>query len=163
MTTFAATAIAHDTGHGLVREELCRYSIAGVRHWLLEVDVPVVVQAPFAAPVCHQLRGVFVVYMIRPIEEIKASQQRMFLPEDDPWMPDLDGGPVQWGRMEAGAKREYHTDEGDIAEVKYRSWRDQKERCRHLELHTHELEDHPLFIPAADRKSFHVRQVHAVG
>ena len=160
-TTFAATAIQHDLKdtHGLVKEELCWLPKMGLRrleYWLTN-PVKVVVQAPFAADVCHQFLGTFVVFMQRKIDDIEASQKRMYLD---------DGGDVFWPGMEMTERGKYHRDDYSkrVSEIKYDSWQHQKERiANYFELEYESLSGHPLWIDSAQRKEFTVRQVRAVG
>lgn len=148
-TTFAATAIAHDTGHGLIREELSRFNPRLLRAWLQESPSPVVCQAPYAADICHTFGDVLVVWMVRDVSEIEASQARMRLE---------DGAPVNWSRIEAGERRRYHANE-PIAAVKYRNWPLQRAKiARYLNLEYESLRDHPLWIAPEFRVDFHVRQ-----
>lgn len=172
-TTFTATAIAHDTGHGLIREELSGFSAKKLSYWLTEAPGPVVCQAPYAADKCH-LFGAFVVFMMRDLKDIEASQQRMKLE---------DGKPVNWDRMERGQRRLYHAKEGAIAELKYQNWTKQREKiANYLEVDYESLRGHPLWVDKAKwqpykgvpcggewplycgivpvRDTFHVRQTH---
>ena len=155
-TTFAATAIAHDTGHGLVREELCRFSRKGLEHWI-ENDARVVIQAPFASDICHQFPTAMVVFMHRDIEDIEASQKRMF---------NSDGSDVAWFGFEFREREHYHTDDFSrpISEIKYDVWQEQKKKLLNfMELQYESLSEHPLWVAKECRKDFHVRQTHAVG
>ena len=158
-TTFAATAIAHDLKeHGIIKEELCWLPNLGLNrleYWLTNPN-KVVVQAPFAADACHQYPGVFVVFMHRDIDDIEASQKRMYLDN---------GGDVFWPSMEMTERGKYHNDDYSqrVSEVKYDSWKHQKERiANYLDLDYESLADHPLWIPKDNRKEFTVRQVSAV-
>lgn len=149
-TTFAATAIAHDTGHGLIREELSRFRYDALRYWLVDAHMPLVCQAPYAAEICHTFSDVLVVWMVRDIEDIKASQSRMVME---------DGTPVNWGRIAYGQLRAYHEQAGEIAEIKYRNWPGQRAQIANwLEVDYESLRDHPLWVEAPLRKNFHVRQ-----
>lgn len=158
MTTFAATAIQHDLEeHGLIREELCwlpNDNLERLNYWLNECPAKIVAQAPFAADMCHKYKHCLVVFLHRPIEEIEASQKRMF---------HANGEDVFWPEMEMTERRKYHQSDYSIpvGSVKYKNWQLQKERLAHyVELSTETLKEHPLYVPKPDRTGFHVRQTH---
>jgi len=163
-STFAATAIQYDLKdtHSLVLEERCwlpKLDLSRLDYWLTECSEPVVVQAPFAADVCHQYPGIFVVFMHRAIKDIEASQKRMYTSKGDT---------VNWPHIEMTERAKYGSEDYSlrISEVKYESWQAQKERIGegyYLELQTDTLVDHPLYVPKEIRKDFHVRQTSAVG
>lgn len=157
-TTFAATAIQHDLRetHGLVKEELCwlpDFKLDRFWPWFTEIRASVVVQAPWAADICHTVPA-FIVFMVRNAEDIQASQRRMKL---------KDGSKVGWTKIEQSEFDKYHHYDVPIAEVKYHSWQTQKKHCLNMELEYESLRSHPLWIDRPFRKDFHVRQVSAVG
>jgi len=158
-TTIAATMIHDDlkSSHGLVLEELCwkpERCLDAVKMWL-EINEPMIIQAPFAADVCHQFPGVFVVFMHRDIDAIENSQKRMKL---------RNGRKVWWHDIEATERDKYHCDDSTVAGMKYRCWQDQKQHIvNYLELDYETLKDHHLWIQPELRKDFHVRQTYAVG
>lgn len=157
MSTIAATMIAADTGHELILEEQCWFSHRVMEGWLYDYSKPVVIQAPWAASMCHQYSDVFVIFMIRPVDKIETSQQRMW---------EKNGKPVWWPQFEMGERSKYHTDDfaTPLAQIKYENWTHQQKRLpNHLSLHSRILEEHPLFIRADQRQDFHVRQTRAVG
>lgn len=147
-TTFAATAIAHDTGHFLALEEICRPNLV---FWLTETDFPIVCQAPFAADICHTFQA-FVVFMIRPLADIARSEQQMRLES---------GQRVNWNRMQTHELAKYGRGgacfgNGVAAAEKYARWPEQRERIKDwLELDYQSLETHELW---RDNRDFHVRQ-----
>ena len=154
-TTFAATAIQHDLAeHGLIKEELCKFSQRGLEHWL-ECPEPMVIQAPFASDICHQYPQAFIVFMFRNIADIEKSQWKMVM---------ANGQKVFWPKFEMGVRGVYHSDDytKTLAEITYENWQEQKERIpNYLELQYESLMNHPLWI--TDRSDFHGRQVYAVG
>jgi len=159
-TTFAATAIQYDLRdtHGLVREELCwrpDLDLTAVRMWLYETPAPIVMQAPFVADCCHQFPQAFVVFMFRDVDDIERSQADHMVLKN--------GNKVAWrwiARTEFGKYN--HTGGKKVAELKYETWRFQRERLPfHLELEYESLRSHSLWVD--NRKDFHVRQTRAVG
>lgn len=156
-TTFTATAIAHDLpSHGLVREELLwnTRGMVGARAWLQEQPAPVVVQAPQFMDCCHQFPGVFVVVMMRRVEEIEDSMCNHFF---------LDNGKPASQRKVRMLEHQHYRPTYDVplSYLKYESWHEQKEKMHpamYLELLYDDLKEHPLWVDRAERRHFHVRQ-----
>jgi hypothetical protein len=149
-TTIAGRMIAHDTGHTYIDENtigvhnhLALFGVLDTRH-------KIVVQCPALAHTAHEVgrRGdALVVWMLRGLADIIASQERISWPEEE------------------REKRKYkHLTRVLIAEraaqVKLRYWRDEQQvQCQHwLELNYDSLEGHPLWIPKMLRSKFADRQ-----
>jgi len=146
-TTIAAKMIAHDTGHDFVREEEFNFTNVEAFECMIEADYgPKVIQCPFMACRIHHYTDCFVVWMVRPIEEIKASISQMQTPAGE----QLFGH--GWLAREMAA---YHT-ERDLFEVKQENWELQRERVQHLELPYHSLVNHPLWVPK-EQRDWHYR------
>ncbi len=173
--------IAEDTGHGLVREELCNapnLDLGRLEAWLHEVEAPVVLQAPFAADVCHQFPTALVVFMHRDPAAIARSmrehkriaaaprQTRILRPASVPLASfGFESGSVDWLRMTQQELAKYHADAGaDVIALKYEAWQDQRERLPHyLELRYDALQSHRLWVDHDVRQHFHMRQTSALG
>jgi len=148
-TTIAATMIAHDTGHDLVKEEEFFYTRPEAFECLYDADYgPKVMQCPFMACRIHYYPEALVVWMNRPDQEIYDSISRMTTITDRKIM--FHG----WFVKEFDA---YHTDEEDILKIKRENWELQKERLPHyIEIDYHTLSEHPLWIPK-EKRNWHLR------
>ncbi len=148
-TTITAKILAHETGHGLVTEELCRFSPRGVDAWIATPS-PVVIQAPFMGPRIQAYPHCTVVFVYRDPREVEDSKAR--------------NSDVIWMNFEMGIRGAYHTDDYDhtLMEISYRNWLEQRERlAHHLTIHYDDLESHPLFVK--NRRGWKLRQTSAVG
>lgn len=152
-TTIAASIIAAELDRRLVVEERCWEPYGEdelIRFWLNR-PYHVVIQAPFIADNCHAYPEATVVFMMRSVQDIVASHDRMFLPDGKET--------VNWRAMELLQKKQYHND-GPLVETQYAQWEEQKERLpRYLELDYESLRFHPLWKNAKEREGFWVRQV----
>lgn len=139
-TTIATKMIATDLDMEYVEEE--RFDVHYFHRLLPLLTGRRVIQAPALSAYCHLLpEEVAVVFMIRPVEEIQRSEQRVRWPEEH----------VELAK--------YFRTTGTIAQVKYDVWRQhQRPNIRHwFELKYAALQQHPLWIE--DRAHFHSRQI----
>lgn len=159
-TNICAHAISHDLGYELIDERKGNYlldtdnpnkktEITEIRS-ILKINVDrylkqnrVVLQCPYAACICHQLpEHVAVVFMVRPVEQIIRSQNR-----------------INWrGKMlELILLGESY---GECCEIKYKNWEWQKHLIKHaFEVRYHDLENHELWVDELSRKNFLPHQV----
>jgi hypothetical protein len=157
-TTIATKMIASDLKYLPLLDEQCGVgpNLEPLTFYLHDYSKPCVCQAPFAADSCHTFNDdVLVVFMMRDLEDIAASQRRVKLE---------DGRKFDFAAIIARETRRYHTGSlGEpIAQIKYRNWEEQKLHIKHwLELPYTDLENHPMWLPKEQRKDFHVRQTHA--
>lgn len=111
-----------------------------------------VVQCPAWTWTCHELggRGIGVVLLRRPVEEVIDSQER-----------------IRWTRRcQPQELWRYGLTSGVIAEVKYRAWDEHQRRA--LGAHAHEmayaaLAEHPLWLARDLRQGFHAKQTSLEG
>ena len=139
-TRIVAKIIAHDNNIRYVDErEIGMKGIEKVER-LLKNDERVVIQCPGLCHCIHEFHAVnhLVVMVIRDIEDIIRSQKR-----------------IKWGRFEKRELKYYGETKGVISKVKYDRWEGQKSLIPNwLEVKYDDLEDHPLFIPKEERRSF---------
>ena len=152
-TTIAAKMIAHDTGHHLHLEEDIHVDSLNFLCRRLRISQgqskPIVVQCPAMSMYANHF-GVHddrlaVVMMIRPLAEIAASIERIQWDWEEPEYIRLQtyGGPPS------------------SAELKYGLWEAYQRECladQAFEVGYKSLADHPLWIPAEQRKDFTSRQ-----
>ncbi len=138
-TGICTQMIAHDLGYEYVREETTGDRLITpldiIRGCLTAGKKAVFHQAKFS-PWCHLLPDdIAIVFMLRDLEEIKASQER-----------------IQWP-MERWELDKVFREEGPIADVKYEIWsRWQKREIKHAyEVPYESLKDHPLWKAPEDR------------
>ena len=143
-TRIVAKAIAYDTGYDYVDEkEVTFHDFKLLEHYLGKNKV--VIQCP---GLCHKLHWVtdkntIVVMVIRPIDEIEASEKR-----------------IGWSQVDRLAElSKYGYTEGIISKIKYDYWKTVQKPIlgdRATEIVYHGLTEHPLFIK--DRKGFEWNQ-----
>jgi hypothetical protein len=135
-TAICAEMLAQDLGFEFLHEQY----LAGddpldkLRRTLLERD-HFVIQAPVWSRWVHELEGdFFVVWMLRSLADILASQKR-----------------IHWG--EGGQLAFYGADEGPIATIKLDFWREhQRDAIEHAyEIEYESLSVHPLWVPKEKR------------
>ena len=143
-TTIAAQMIAEDLDLRFLIEERVptQQALAG----LVAHQSGWVAQVPQLCRWVHDhgdRDDVAVVMVKRPIDEILASQVR-----------------IGWAPYERDELARYGLQEGVISEVKYDFWeRIQKPVIKHaFEVEYHDLEEHPLWVPARSRSKFAPRQ-----
>lgn len=135
-TRIASKIIAHELEYDYVSEEDIDIDDIQLFYKSLEFE-NVVVQAPGVSSFCHVIPNVLVVYMLRDIDEIIESQQR-----------------INW-QFEQYELSKYFIDEGIISMVKYESWEYQKRFCKNFfELEYNDLKDHEFFIDRESRRHF---------
>jgi len=135
--------IAHDLGYTYVDE--VDFGIHNYVGLILQLGQRenIVIQAP---GICHMLHEIFmpdtaVVFMMRPVLEIIASQRRIN------WLPKHE-------KMELA---KYNVEGGDISTIKYFEWlHTQKPRMivDKYEVEYHSLKDHPLWVDKEERGDF---------
>jgi hypothetical protein len=134
--------IAEDTGYKLIDE--MDFGAHAVNQWhkIIERNENIVVQCPGMCHLLHLLPDdVLVVFMVRPVEDIIASQER-----------------INWTEKEEPRElAKYGVEEGPIAKVKYDFWEENRP-TNYIELQYGELEKHPLFIEKSKRKKFKPKQ-----
>jgi hypothetical protein len=156
-TTICAKMIAHDLKTIYVDE---RRVIRGrdknlpFHEWLkgridtrLSQEVACVLHCPPASSFCHEFDPeMAIVFMIRPIEEIIASQNR-----------------IGW-KFEQQELSHYGTGlTGPIAKVKYEHWQIQKQKIKNwFEVNYHSLSKHELWVSPEHRQNFAPRQTRIV-
>lgn len=153
-TTLAAHAIAQDTGHTYVDED--EYGTDDYEAWrkVIARRDKIVVHSPAMARYVHDLvgwYGIFVVWMDRNIEDVKASERR-----------------IGWSTSKAvGKERDKYRDTQEyagylpICAIKRRYWaRVQRPMLRgqYHELAYEALEQHSLWVPPNERTHFDKRQ-----
>jgi SAM-dependent methyltransferase len=143
-TRIAAHAIAQDTGKRYVDEQ--EFGIHDVQRLqeLLDAETGLVVQCP---AVCHAVVSLagpdrLIVMMLRPLDDIYASQKRVG------WMK---------GRSEVA---KYGRSECRAADIKYAYWLSiQRQQIQHwFELPYEALKDHPLWVGKDKRADFAIDQ-----
>jgi len=139
-TTICSRIISHDANLEYIDEDQVGVDSLILVNDLFETRKNFVLQAPAISRLCHLIRADVVVFMIRNIKDIIASQER-----------------VNW-QCEAIELKKYNKTEGVIAEEKYKFWYyfQKQHIINYLEVKYESLEKHKLFIK--DRKNFKIRQ-----
>lgn len=139
-TTICARMIAHDCGLEYIDEDQIGVDNLSLAHELFMARRDIVLQAPALARWCHKLKADLVVFMMRKVFDIVASQER-----------------IKWG-CEAIELARYGATEGPIARVKYEYWhRVQRPAIENtLEVCFDDLARHKMF--EHDRAGFSARQ-----
>lgn len=150
-TTIAAECLAADLELPCVREEA--FGVGTVPGgsvadwWRLVLDAkPGVIQCPSMSAFLHHTPDVWaVVWMVRPVEEIRASEDR-----------------IAWDGAEVEQARYFVQDDGGcVASLKQLVWGGYQVGPlgdRALELDYHSLSTHRLWVPADRRAKFGPRQ-----
>lgn len=140
-TRIAARCIAADTGHQYIDEQEFRVHNRALFDNLIATRKNVVIQCPAMANVIHAFGAradVLVVFMLRELYEIKASEER-----------------INWqGNERELAKYKQH--EGQAAAFKYAYWlTHQRHRIKHWrEIQYDSLAKHRLWIVPEQRTAF---------
>ncbi len=145
-TTIASKILAHELSYECILEE--EYDVHDLHKAfdLWKYNSEVVIQGPSLASYCHLFNPPgAVVWMIRPLEEIVKSQQR-----------------VSWQIPKQEIISYLVSDPAQIAKVKLDCWINYQkslieDRC--FELDYHSLSQHPLWIPDHLRTHFQLRQI----
>lgn len=137
-TTICSRMIACDTGHSCVDETAFGAENESGWRQVLERN-NVVVQCPAMSKLCSDLgNNVLVVFMRRDVGDIMASQSR-----------------IDWGSE--GHELKKYGAEGDIAQVKYDYW-EQNKPANWIDVEYESLKKHPLWIDKQYRKNFSPKQ-----
>jgi len=151
--------IAHDTGYAFVPEEDFGCGKLPELAAILQSGFgPMVIQCPFLTDIIHDLGyylcvemdKALVVMMRRDIDDIKASEARTIA---------ADGKNIDFDYVGRRQRRVYHLEESQqhIAEIRYRSWQDQKKVIPNaLDVEYESLSEHPLWD--SRHKCFSLRQ-----
>ncbi len=140
-TTIASRMIARDTGFRCIDEsEFGVYDVSAWRRFL-QLD-GVVVQCPhmFKRIVDEPRTDVLVVLMRRDLAHIHDSEERIG------WEQNYRGNSAELAA--------FGLTEGDSARLKYQYWEENPKPPSFVELPYDTLARHPLFVPAARRRSF---------
>jgi len=149
-TRICTTMISEDTGHWFVGEE--EFGVDSLnRLWkILQISSNVVIQAPAMSIYSNLLaaddEGLAVVMMIRDLEDIKASEERIR------W---------QWEIPEYIRLQTLHSESLSAAELKYGTWKAYQKEClgeQGFEVEFNSLEQHGLWIAKPGRLRFGPRQ-----
>ncbi|MFW6069662.1 MAG: hypothetical protein ACOC9X_01340 [bacterium] len=150
-TTIAARILAADWGRQYIPEEtFAAHDEDAFYHTVYSCHTgarPAVIQAPGMAHVLEYVATprVLVVWILRPLDEILASQAR-----------------IDWTRLWAPRERAKYPGwprHWPVALIKYRRWRQVREHVPHwVQLPYRRLEGHPLWVPAEERRTFGPRQ-----
>jgi len=138
-TTIASVILAEELNYRCV-DEITANTLSDILYFVRHAT-RFVLQGPMFSAYCHLL-PLTVVYMIRPIDEIIASEMR-----------------VSW-KFEKEELAKYFTDKGPISKVKYEAWtKYQKPLLKDaLELDYQSMETHPLWIDKGKRINFTAKQ-----
>lgn len=135
--------IAHDTNHRHIDEQDIHVRHIATFESFLSQSEPMVIHCPGLSYIIDNYPHCFVVWMLRPLSEIIASQQRI-------------------GLGEIKERTSYHAleDKRPIAQIKLDYWNEyQKHKLpNYLELEYNSLKNHPLWIDKKDRMDFDARQ-----
>ena len=157
-TRIASQMISADTGHCYVDEDtfevydesLFRATIGQMHH--------IVIHCPSMSHIMHEVSGenVLVVWMLRDLEDIAASERRVN------WSIGPYAEMANYGMSDLPALR-YRRHGGQVAPLKYaRWWGYQRERVQHwLELRYESLAKHSLWVPKEQRVDFATKQTAA--
>lgn len=135
-TRIASKIIAHELDYDWVSEEDIDIDDLSLFYENLKFD-KTVIQAPGISSFCHVIPNVLIIYMLRDVDEIIESQER-----------------IDW-QYEQYELSKYFLEEGIISLVKYESWEYQKRFCKnYFELEYKDLSGHEFFIDRESRKHF---------
>ena len=145
-TRIATRMIAEDTGFWFFPEENFGTDSLNLLWKLLKTSYHVVVQCPTMSNHAYLLAqsdpDLLVVMMVRDLEDIKASEERIS------WEWEITEL-IKMGRIE-----------GNSAKIKYERWREQKPFLGNqgIEVRYDSLEAHPMFVAKPGRVLFGPRQ-----
>jgi len=143
-TTICSHMIAHDTGFQHVDEIDFHVRDRATFDTFIYSKEPSVIHCPAMAYIIHEygsIDNLLVVWLIRPLNEIKASQKR-----------------IGWGEIKERINYKALEDKRHIAQIKRQWWQDkQRLLCDNwLEVQYRSLQQHELWIE--DRSGFDARQ-----
>ena len=150
-TRVAAKMIARDLGLRYIDEDVIGFQALAVQNMaefyrILNEDDGFVMQAPATAYACQEAPDdVAVVFIVRDIDDIIASQER-----------------IGWTELyESIELARYGASEGPIAQVKYDAWQWQKQELAHpFELEYEDLATHPMWVTKEKRGEFSAGQTY---
>jgi hypothetical protein len=139
-TTIAALILAQELGYPCYLEE--HFGIHNLKRFFeIYSATKFVVQAPALSAYTNLIPG-SVVFMMRPINEIICSQER-----------------ISWNEEEIEKAKYFSDSKLPIAVFKYKIWEQyQKHQSNRFELEYHSLKDNPLWVDETLRINFHARQ-----
>ena len=140
-TRICARIIANDTGHQYIDETELRnttdYKLTNVAKlkFYIKYFPNLVIQSPQLAYCCHEIDDLFVVWLKRDVEEIKASMSRIKM-EEHTILNELANYGEEFG------------DRDLLIETKLKIWETQKSvlKDNFLEVEYNDLKPHPLFL-----------------
>ncbi len=154
-TRIAAKMIAADTGHRYVDEGTFEVYDHDLFRAVIRQMHRIVVHCPSMSHLLHKVGAdnVLVVWMLRNLEDIVASERRVN------WSIGPYAELARLGLADLPAIR-YRRHGGQVAPLKYaRWWGYQRERVQHwLELKYESLAAHPLWVPKEQRSDFATKQ-----
>jgi len=144
-TRICAKIISHDVGHRYIDEEDFGVEYEKRFFMFLGTNQRLVIQCP---GMCHCIQQfsseeTAIVMMIRAVEDIIASEQR-----------------ISWSDVTERDKYQAHGVNVPISVLKYQYWvKHQRERIKHAFMVNYEgLSSHPLWIPKEQRRQFRWNQ-----
>ena len=155
-TNVATVILAEELGYQAIRENnLSRYPSTFVELALFGSAKPVVVQATSVTERCHLFpASVAVVYMMRNLDDIQASQRRI------KWSAEAKFRHFQSILMDRRGRECLKKRPGSLAELRYLCWKWQKKLLKNpYELEYESLSGSPLWIPKEERQDFYMLQV----
>ena len=155
-TNIATVILADELGYRAVRENnLSRYPATFVELALFGTEEPVVVHATSITERCHMFpRSVAVVYMMRDLEDIMASQQRI------KWSAGAKFRHFQSILLDKRGRECLKRKPQSLAELRYMCWKWQRKLLKNpYELEYDSLSGHPLWVTKEERVDFYMLQV----
>lgn len=144
-TTIAGKMIASDLGYEYVDESTFRVHDTDKLDDLVKYNENIVIQCP---GLCHVIEKYsspenLIIFMMRDVKDIISSQERK-----------------GW-RCNDIELAKYGLTEGNSCEIKYAKWPEQKKNIINWkEIEYESMKDHPLWIGAAFRGNFRLKQTH---
>ena len=135
-TTIASHIIAHDLHYQYIDERDFYVRDKPTFESFLADDNPMVIQCPAMSSCIHEYSNddILIAWMIRPIEEIIASGER-----------------IGWGQLKERNSYKVQNDDRHIAVIALEYWQRQKTVIKHwLELDYHSLRGHELWVDRRD-------------
>ncbi len=155
-TTIAAKMAAKDTGYEYIDEGQFDAGARATFSRIVNYRTGIVVHCPGMSYAIHEFANEdrLVVWMVRDVEDIYASEQRVGWWKNGPYRELR-----KYGYTDEGAKG-YLEGGGRIARVKYEYWeRVQRDKIPHwLEIEYESLCYHPMWVPKELRVNFRIKQ-----
>jgi|TARA_Y100000310_G_scaffold161855_1_gene161783 hypothetical protein len=154
-TNICAQMIAHDTGHTFVTAQAVGIANLDMLTTNLKSSVASVIHGPAFSRYVHEL-DVFVVTMLRNVQDIYLSQERIRWYGGEEELARYRDCPI-WKEIQEAFTLE--DPDRSVASVKYYFWHQyQKQRCAYLEVEYEGLTEHPLWVPKELRSDFATHQ-----